>query len=398
MKSLTCLDNPKKLALVTFFSSLYFYNHISTLYLQTRGLNLLQVSSIWSVIVGTIFLAEVPTGVLADKIGRKWSIVMALLLQTLGEVLFLFARSYAAFILIAVLAGVGFAFLSGANEALVYDSLPEKDRETEMKKAMGLIGGAYQLAFFIAPIIGSLIVSQLVLSRFLIAILLTACSVAIAFAISLTLKEPQTAHRRSTGNPFAIFREGFSEIRNNAHLKRLIAVAVLTSPFFKLLLDFYQPYFANAAVPAPWIGIAWSLGAALALVVQKYAYLIERKLGKLGFLLVTVWPGIMYLLLAAVSLPTLLVPIFVLTYASMDARSPLLSAYKNAQIRSTHRATVLSLINMVSSLYVALMGLVFGRIADYSIPIAYVCIGLSIVVFAVVLRTDRIVVRNIGSS
>ena len=37
-------------------------------------------------IVGTIFLAEVPTGVIADRIGRKWSVVTALLLQTLGEV------------------------------------------------------------------------------------------------------------------------------------------------------------------------------------------------------------------------------------------------------------------------------------------------------------------------
>ena len=91
MKKLWEMDNTKKLAIVTFFSNLYFYNHIGTLYQQTRGLSLLQVSSIWSIIVGTIFLAEVPTGILADKIGRKWSVVTALLLQTLGEFLYFFA-------------------------------------------------------------------------------------------------------------------------------------------------------------------------------------------------------------------------------------------------------------------------------------------------------------------
>src|SRR3990167_9731086 len=126
------MDNTKKLAIVTFFSNLYFYNHIGTLYQQTRGLNLLQVSSIWSIIVGTIFLAEVPTGVLADKIGRKWSIVTALLLQTSGEFLYFFAKDYFTFILIAILAGVGYAFLSGANEALIYDSLLVKNREAGM--------------------------------------------------------------------------------------------------------------------------------------------------------------------------------------------------------------------------------------------------------------------------
>jgi len=160
------MDNSKKLAIVTFFANLYFYIHVGTLYQQTRGLNLLQVSSIWSIIVGTIFLAEVPTGILADKIGRKWSVVTALFLQTIGEFMYFFAKDYFSFVIIAIVAGIGYAFLSGASEALVYDSLPEKNREQKMKKSMGLVGGAYQLAFFVAPIVGGLIVSQLILAKY----------------------------------------------------------------------------------------------------------------------------------------------------------------------------------------------------------------------------------------
>lgn len=388
------MDNTKKLAIVTFFSNLYFYNHIGTLYQQTRGLSLLQVSSIWSIIVGTIFLAEVPTGVLADKIGRKWSVVIALLLQTIGEFLYFFAKDYFAFVLIAILAGVGYAFLSGANEALVYDSLPEKDRDAEMKKSMGLIGSFYQLAFFVAPLIGGLIVSQLVLSKFLMAIFFTACSVAVAFIISLTLKEPQDGYKHSEESPLAIFKEGFNQVKSNSKLKWLIAISVLTATFSNSLLSLYQPYFAKASVPTFWIGASLSLGGLLAFLIQKYAYLIEEKLGRFGFLVVTIWPGIMYLLFAMVSLPALLIPIFVLAYASMEARNPLLSAYKNEQIKSQNRATVLSLINMFGSLYVALMSLFFGRIADYSIPIAFVSIGLLIILFTVVLRVDKVAIQE----
>lgn len=394
MKKLLEMDNTKKLAIVTFFCNLYFYNHIGTLYLQTRGLSLLQVSSMWSIIVGTIFLAEVPTGILADKIGRKWSVVIALLLQTLGEFLYLFAKDYFAFVFIAILAGIGYAFLSGANEALVYDTLPEENREGEMKKSMGVIGGAYQLAFFVAPLVGGLIVSQLILAKFLMAIFLTACSVAIAFLISFSLKEPQDNYKHSEESPLAIFKEGFNEVKNNRKLKWLIAVAVLTSTFSNSLLSLYQPYFAKASVPTFWIGTSLSLGGLLAFILLKYAYLIEEKLGKIGFLVVTIWPGIMYLLFAMVSLPALLIPIFVVAYASMEARNPLLSSYKNEQIKSKNRATVLSLINMFGMLYVALMGLVFGRIADYSIPIAFVSIGLLIVLFAFVLRTDKVAIHS----
>lgn len=82
----------------------------------------------------------------------------------------------------------------------------------------------------------------------------------------------------------------------------------------------------------------------------------------------------------------------------MEIRNPLLSSYKNEQIKSKNRATVLSLINMFSSLYIALMSLVFGRIADYSIPMAFVSIGLLIILFAVVLRTDRVVVQEVKSN
>lgn len=80
----------------------------------------------------------------------------------------------------------------------------------------------------------------------------------------------------------------------------------------------------------------------------------------------------------------------------MEARNPLLSSYKNEQIKSKNRATVLSLINMFGMLYVALTGLVFGKIADYSISIAFISIGLLILLFAVVLRTDKISTQKSG--
>ena len=107
--------NAQKLALITFFSSLYFYIHVNTLYLQSRSLNLLEIRSLESIIILTIFLAEVPTGVIADRIGRKWSVVLALAFQALGEILYLFSSTFPAFVFIAVLAGIGFAFLSGAT-------------------------------------------------------------------------------------------------------------------------------------------------------------------------------------------------------------------------------------------------------------------------------------------
>lgn len=388
------IDNTRKMAIVTFFSSLYFYSHIGTLYAQSRGLNLLQCNSIWSIIVGTIFLAEVPTGIIADRIGRKWSVVTALFLQTLGEVWYLFARNYLVFVLIAVLAGIGFAFSSGAAEALIYDSLPQEDKELAMKKAMGLVGGFYQLAFFLAPLVGGIIVSQLVMSKFRIAIFLTACSVALAFLLSFSLREPQRPYSHREESSLTILKYGIEQLRRNRRLQWIIAIAVLTSSFSSSLHSLYQPYFARSRVPSLWIGASLSLGSLLAFFGQKYAYLLEEKMSKrLGLTVAIVLPGLMYLVLAAVSNPRALIPTFVIAYSSLEVRMPLLSSYQNQEIGSENRATVLSMINMSSSLYTAIMGLAFGRIADYSIRLSFLAIGLLVVLFSIALRVDKVGVQ-----
>lgn len=388
------IDNTKKLALITFFANLYFYNHIGTLYAQTRGLNLLQCTSIWSIIVGTVFLAEVPTGVIADRIGRKWSVVTALLLQTLGEVWYLFARSYFVFVFIGILAGIGYAFSSGAEEALIYDTLPQEDKETTMKKAMGLVGGSCQLAYFLAALIGGLIVSELVMSKFLLVIFLTACSVALAFLISLTLQEPQKPYAHSEESSLTILKEGIGQLRHNRKLQWIVAIVVLTMSFSSSLHSLYQPYFARAQVPSFWIGASLSLTGLLGFFTLKYAYLLEEKMSKrFGLFIAIILPGLMYLVLAALSHPNVLIPTFIIAYASLGLRNPLLSSYQNQQIKSKNRATVLSLINMFSRLYEAIMGLVFGKIADYSISLSFFVIGVLIILFSVILRVDKLAVQ-----
>jgi len=384
------LDNSRKIALITFFANLYFYNHIGTLYQLARGLSLTEIGSITSVILATIFIAEIPTGVIADKIGYKWSVVVAFMLQALGEFMYLFARSYPVFILIAVVAGLGYAFLSGAQESLVYETLPNENKDEGMKKAMGRIGSYYQLAFFIAPIMGGFIVSQLTLSKYMLAILLTACSVFIAFLISLTLKGAKKEKTHNDQNPIIIFKEGFKEIQKSRNLLWILLLAVFTSSFSNSLFSLYQPYFSQNNVPAMWLGWALSLGALLAFFIQKYIHHIDLFLGKYAVFYLTIWPGFMYILLFFTHSPLLLIPMFIVTYASTEAKSPLFSSVQNNLISDKHRATVLSFISMFTRCYTAIMALVLGRIADSSISMAFLVMGILIIFFTVIFKTYRL--------
>jgi hypothetical protein len=76
----------------------------------------------------------------------------------------------------------------------------------------------------------------------------------------------------------------------------------------------------------------------------------------------------------------------------MSLKGPVFSGHLNRHIESKNRATVLSLISMFSGLYVALMGLVIGRIGDLSLTCAFVFMGVIVLVGSLLFRvknTDR---------
>jgi MFS family permease len=393
-KRLPVSGNADKYSVLTFFQYLYFYNHVSTLYVQSRGLSLFQVNSLWSIIVATIFLTEVPTGVLADLLGRKRSIVVALFLQFLGEFFYIFASSYIAFVFIAILGGVVYSFLSGANEALIYDSLPEENRETAMKQAMGRVGAAYQLAYFVAPLLGGLVISELVLRKYLLGIALTAASVFIAFLISLTLKEPPGDYHREATSALHILKSGIAQVRENRQIQWIAAVAILTGAFSATLINLYQPYFVQFGITASLpIGVALSLAGLAAFLVLNNISAIERRLGRFALFFLSFFPGVFYLLLAIAPGIPVLFPAFILTYAFADAKNPLISAYQNEQIESASRATTISLINMIGKIYVAMVSLLLGWIANHSISATWATIGVLIILSTLLLRVDKISVR-----
>ncbi|WP_420645493.1 MFS transporter [Candidatus Leptofilum sp.] len=389
-----CFTNVHKVALLTFFSSLYLYGHVGTIYLQARHLSLLQASSIGSIIVITIFLAELPTGILADRIGRKKSIVMALFLQFLGELLYLFASSYLAFVGIAILAGIGFAFSSGCVEALIYDSLPKDNREDRMKQAMGLNGAAYYLAFFIAPIIGTLLVPQFTIERFLLTVFITACSVLVALLIAFSLEET-VGERGETETAVSILKNGIQTVRGNRFLLWLVGVSIFTSTFAGTLSSLFQPYFADFGLTARSMGIASAMGALLAVGLQKNIFRFEQQVGKrTAFTMSTLLPGIGYMLLAFAPSSGVAFAAFLFTYGTATVKGPLLSSYQNGVIPEKVRATVLSFINLLVSFYAAAVGLLMGWLADRQVTWPFLLAGVLILLFAGILRVDRIMLRQ----
>lgn len=82
-----------------------------------------RISTLFLVWSAVGILAEVPTGVLADRFSRRAALAASGVFQAAGYVLWITAPGYAAFAAGFVLWGLGGALGSGAMEALLYDGL-----------------------------------------------------------------------------------------------------------------------------------------------------------------------------------------------------------------------------------------------------------------------------------
>jgi MFS family permease len=385
-------SNIAKMRVVYFCTRFHLYIHAYALILVQRGLSLVEISTIESVVIATLFLAEVPTGVLADRVGRKGSVVLSTFFLMIGELIFFFSTHYSQYLVLAVFTGLGFAFSSGAAESLIYDSLPPENRETTMKRVMGRYNSVGQIAFFLAPLVGGVILGDLSPDRVRWAILLTVAALGIGTLVSLTLREPTTVWHSERPSARQVFTGGLTEIRRNRQLRRLIMVILLTTPFGgTFITTLAGPYMAQNGVPAYWLALALSVGSLIAAVAQANVHRIERWLGERWALVVLILlPGVNYLLLACLmgAFPVWLLITFM--YGTNDLKAPLLSGYQNALISSRSRATVLSMISMIVSLFIAVVAPIYAALATRSLSLAFVVMGSVILGASLLLRIDRL--------
>ena len=96
---------------------------IGALFFAENGLDPFAIYLLQGVYSLSLALFEIPSGYLADVIGRRASLIIGSLLGTLGFVVLSFSHSLPGFLLAEIILGLGGSFISGSDSALLYDSL-----------------------------------------------------------------------------------------------------------------------------------------------------------------------------------------------------------------------------------------------------------------------------------
>ena len=209
---------PLFIAFRVLFNARWYYPVLAVLFLDF-GLSIEQYALLnvaWAVaIVGL----EVPSGALADQLGRKRMVVFAALLMVVEMAVFAFAPLgnpsllFGLFLVNRVLSGAAEASASGADEALAYDSLVADGRAGEWPRVLEHLMRWQSAAFFVTMMLGAAVydarfvqsvidglglpwkVTQEVTMRF--PIYLTLANAVLALLATLNLREPAacvTAH------------------------------------------------------------------------------------------------------------------------------------------------------------------------------------------------------------
>ncbi|CAN7536108.1 MFS transporter [Rossellomorea sp. LjRoot5] len=141
-----------------FLSNLVFQKGIFMLFLTTqRGLDNSEIAILQMSLLGGMFLSEVPTGILGDRFGRKFSVVTGLTLLTLSSLGFIMFEHFWVLAILFFLEGLGMSFISGSDQSLLYDNLKKMDEEEQFLKTMSNSLALSYISLAIASIVGGAI-------------------------------------------------------------------------------------------------------------------------------------------------------------------------------------------------------------------------------------------------
>src|SRR5437867_8688572 len=130
---------------------------IWVVFLQRRGLALTQIGVLEGFAWVLTAALEVPTGAIADRFGRKASIALGAFLYSVAMFLILADALSPGFLLGYALWNSSLAFVSGADSALLFDSLKAVGRASEAAKQTGRYAAIQQASQGIASLIGAAI-------------------------------------------------------------------------------------------------------------------------------------------------------------------------------------------------------------------------------------------------
>jgi DHA3 family tetracycline resistance protein-like MFS transporter len=326
---------------------------------QVVGLTPLQLVLVGTTLEVTIFLFEVPTGVVADVYSRRLSILIGLALIGLGFILQGSIPTFAAVLTAQLLWGIGYTFTSGATQAWITDEVGETQVGPVFLRGSQIGNLAGIAASVVAIGIGSALLNLPILLGGALFIILTT-------GLMLVMPEQHfhpnpTSERSSWRQMSDTFRAGLRLVRGQRILLAILAIGLFYGLYSegldrlntKHLLETFTLPEMGGLQPVVWIGAIGLIGQFLSAGVLRLA---EKRLDMttgrplaralLGVNVVLVGGLVGFALAGSFVMAVLFRWLITLSRTLIE---PIYATWINQHIDSSVRATVISMSSQVDA-------------------------------------------------
>jgi MFS family permease len=328
---------------------------------QERGFSLTRITLLDVPFLLLVVVAEVPTGAIADRFGRRTSLMLGSALFAIAVFIFGVSENYGVILLSYTVWGLGLTFQSGADTAILYDSLKACGREADFQKVNSRLWALTSLSVLIAILVGAPIAAA---TSFTFAICLSAGIAVCAVPVAFSMREPRGEFGGAHEDYFGTIRRGLRDVWEHPRLRYMILFsAVLMACTFSPLV-FAQPFLAEHGVSTGNLGLWQAPVRAAGVVAAFFAAQFVMRIGeRAAFFAMPSAMVIAMIALAGVDQRWVFLA-FMVMGAVAGLQNPVLATYVNRHIPSSHRATILSVQNLVGNLILAFLQPLGGSIAD----------------------------------
>lgn len=360
---------------------------VNTLFLLGAGLNIAEVFIANAFYTLGMVIFEIPTGVIADTLGRRASFLLStsvLMLATLGYVAgSLLGAGLTWFIVFSVLIGLGFTFYSGAVEAWLVDALKASGYTGPLDRVFARASQLTSAAMLIGSIAGGIIGMVNLAVPYLVRAVLLGIAFVVAFRAmhDIGYQPRPLVLRRIPEELGRLTRSSIQFGWREPRLRLLMAMAFIQMGFMLWAFYAWQPFFLALFGDPNAIWIAGVVTALLSVativggvVADRYARRPNRRttliVGAVAiFALAMIGIGLTSVFVVAVGL-------LLLAMGAMGALGPIRQSFIHQIIPTEQRASVLSVDNMVASAGGIVTQSILGQVAlTQSIGAGYIIGG-----------------------
>lgn len=347
---------------------------INTIFLLDAGLSNVETFAANAFFTAGMVLFEVPTGVVADTVGRRASYLLGTVTLAVSTLLYVLlwqvGAPFWAWAAVSALIGLGFTFFSGALQAWVVDALAATGFTGEMESVFGRGQAVTGAAMLTGSVAGGFIAQQTSLG---VPFVLRGVVLAVMFAVAFKVMRDIGFTPAGTGRPLVAMRQVASASIDHGWrvpavkwmmVETLFTGGVAIYGFYALqphLLELYgDPHaYQIAGLSAAIVAGAQMLGGALASRIRGlFDHRVSALIAMAGVSVITIaLVGSVHSFWAVIGLTVVWALLF-------SATMPIRQAYINDMIPSQQRATILSFDSLMNSAGGVWGQPVLGRAAD----------------------------------